>query len=51
MEEFHNVLGQLLDAVWRGICLLVCFAVLWPGVVLILKYTPKTLKGLGVWPS
>jgi hypothetical protein len=48
-SETHNVLGELLDAIYRGICLAACFAVAWPICVMIVKRTPWALKVMGVW--
>ena len=47
--ETHNVIGELLDALWRGICIAACFAVCWPICIMVIKRTPSLLKLAGVW--
>jgi hypothetical protein len=47
--ETHQVIGELLDALWRGLCLAACFAVAYPVIVLVIKRTPSVLKAAGVW--
>jgi hypothetical protein len=47
--ECHNVIGELLDSIWRGICIAAAFAVAWPVCILIVKRTPWALKVMGVW--
>jgi len=48
-DELHYVTGQLLDALWRGICIAASIAIIWPCAVLIARKTPAVLKALGVW--
>ena len=45
----NQVLGELLDAVWRGICFAAVFAVVWPIGLCVVRLTPNALKTLGVW--
>jgi hypothetical protein len=47
--ETHNVIGELLDSIWRGLCLAACFAVAWPICIAVVKRTPGLLKAAGVW--
>jgi len=47
--ETHEVIGELLDSIWRGICLAACFAVAWPICIMVIKRTPGLLKVMGVW--
>jgi hypothetical protein len=49
MKELPYVIGELLDALWRGICLAACFAVAWPVCIAVVKRTPSLLKLAGVW--
>lgn len=44
----HQILGELLDAAWRGVLWLVTFAVLWVGCMAVIKRTPEWLELAGV---
>ena len=37
------------DAVINGVCIALTIAVVWPLAFVVVKYTPRTLKALGVW--
>jgi len=49
MNELHYVLGELLDALWRGVCFAAMFAIAFPVCILVAKKTPGLLKAAGVW--
>jgi hypothetical protein len=45
----NEVMGQILDAVMRGICIGITFCVAWLIVVPIIRKAPTLLKVLELW--
>lgn len=48
-DAMHELIGELLDAVMRGICIAITFSVVWSVAVVVIKKTPTALKLAGLW--
>lgn len=48
-REIKYLIGELLDVIWRAVCLLAGFGILWAGGTVIVRHTPGFLKAIGWW--
>lgn len=48
-QALHELLGEALDAIYRGICYGLTFSAFWVVAINSMKLTPKLLKAMGVW--